>query len=249
MTKSWQIFDGKMRNLKQHLQLMDLALTQAKKVCDSNKDKEKIIAEALTSKTKQYLQLNIPNEAKEINRVVAFSRKKLNEQAFIELYRLFSDYLFNVIRDLSHTAPNKLLQVINTNNDRALSFKELIELGNYNAILEKMAQKVYRILENQRSTPKLLEKILSVTNIHLDDEIQKEALLYLQIRHLIIHNNSKADDDFKNQNDSDTVMIKSDSSISFTYSLTNKAITTVFKLCKMLDDKLIEKGIVAEVGK
>ena len=160
MTKSWQIFDGKMRNLKQHLQLMDLALTQAKKVCDSNKNKDKKIADVLTTNAHQYLQLNIPNEAKEISRVIAFSRKKLNEQAFIELYRLFSDYLLNTIRDLSHLAPNKLLEVINTKNDRTLSFKELIELGNYDAILEKMAQKVYRTLENQRSTPKLLDKIL-----------------------------------------------------------------------------------------
>lgn len=249
MTKSWQIFDGKMRNLKQHLQLMDLALTQAKKVCDSKKIENGTIATALTSNARQYLQLNIPNDAKGINRVVAFSRKKLNEQAFIELYRLFSDYLFNTIRDLSHTAPNKLLQIISTNNDRALSFKELIELGNYNAILEKMAQKVYRTLENQRSTPKLLDKILSITDIHIDNEIKEEALLYLQVRHLIIHNNSKADDDFVNQNGNNIVKIKADRSIPFTYLLTNKAITTVFRLCKILDDKLIEKGIVTEVGK
>lgn len=249
MTKSWQIFDGKMRNLKQHLQLMDLALTQAKKVCDSNKNKDKKIADVLTTNAHQYLQLNIPNEAKEISRVIAFSRKKLNEQAFIELYRLFSDYLLNTIRDLSHLAPNKLLEVINTKNDRTLSFKELIELGNYDAILEKMAQKVYRTLENQRSTPKLLDKILSITDIHIDNEIKEEALLYLQVRHLIIHNNSKADDDFVSQNGNEIVKIKADRSISFTYLLTNKAITTVFRLCKMLDDKLIEKGIVIEVGK
>ena len=249
MTKSWQIFDGKMRNLKQHLQLMDLALTQAKKVCDSKKAENGTIAAALTSNTRQYLQLNIPNNANEINRVVAFSRKKLNEQAVIELYRLFSDYLFNTIRDLSHNTPNKLLEVINAKDDRSLSYKELIELGNYDAILEKMAQKVYRALENQRSTPKLLDKILSITNIDINNEIKKEALLYLQIRHLIIHNNSKADDDFINLNDNDIVRIKADKSISFTYALTNKAITTVFKLCKMLDDKLIEKGIVTEVGK
>lgn len=245
MTKSWQIFDGKMRNLKQHLQLMDLALTHAKRVCDSNKEKKETIAKALTRNPNMHLQLNIPNNSKEINRVIAFSRKKLNEQAFIELYRFFSDYLQNIIRELSHTTPNKLLEVINTNKeDRALSFKELIELGNYNAIMEKMAHKVYRTLENQRNTPKLLDKILSIGNIQIEDQIKKEALLYLQIRHLIIHNNSKADDDFVNQNVNSVVKINSDRSIPFTYSLANKAITTVFKLCKMVDDKLIEQGII-----
>lgn len=31
MSKSWQTFDGKMRNLKQHTQLIDLALTISQK--------------------------------------------------------------------------------------------------------------------------------------------------------------------------------------------------------------------------
>ncbi len=43
MTKSFQIFDGKIRSLKQHLQLIDLSLTLAYKCCNEEKDNGKIL--------------------------------------------------------------------------------------------------------------------------------------------------------------------------------------------------------------
>lgn len=43
MTKSFQIFDGKIRSLKQHLQLIDLSLTLACKCCNKEKDNGKIL--------------------------------------------------------------------------------------------------------------------------------------------------------------------------------------------------------------
>ena len=47
MTKSFQIFDGKIRSLKQHLQLIDLSLTLACKCCNKEKDNGKNIATTL----------------------------------------------------------------------------------------------------------------------------------------------------------------------------------------------------------
>ena len=98
-SKSYQSFDGKTRSLKQHLQLMDLSLTLANKRCSKNKANGKTITETLKSNLASHPQLNIPNQGIDISRTFATSRKKLNEQAIIELYANFSDYLSSVIRE------------------------------------------------------------------------------------------------------------------------------------------------------
>ena len=92
-SKSFQSFDGKIRSLKQHLQLADVVLTNANKVCSKNAGNGKTIADTLSSSLATHAQLNIPNESIDISRTFATSRKKLNEQAIIELYAIFSDYL------------------------------------------------------------------------------------------------------------------------------------------------------------
>jgi hypothetical protein len=77
-----------------------------------------------------------------------------------------------------------------------LQFQELVRLGSFEAISQNMVDAVFRKLENERSTVKLLEKTLSHTEVHLDPAQQEEAILYLEFRHLIIHNQGRADSSF-----------------------------------------------------
>lgn len=75
MTKAFQTFDGKMRSLKQHLQLVDLSLKLAQKCCNTEKDNGKNIATTLKARDGSHLQLNMPNKKADIERTFAFSRK------------------------------------------------------------------------------------------------------------------------------------------------------------------------------
>ena len=197
MTKSFQIFDGKIRSLKQHLQLIDLSLTLACKCCNKEKDNGKNIATTLHAVSGTHLQLNIPNKTTDIKRTFAYSRRKLNEQAIIELYRLFSDYISNIVSELFKNNPYQLFGAITDKNERALFYHEIIQLSSYDAIIEEISKRIYRSFEKQRSTPKLLEKIISTTKVSISNEIKQDALLYLEIRYLIIHNNSNVDEKFK----------------------------------------------------
>ncbi len=246
MTKSFQIFDGKMRSLKQHLQLIDLSLNSAKHTCMSNKDNGLNLAATLKAQKGTHLQLNIPNNSKEINRVIAFSRKKLNEQALVELYRLFSDYISNIVGELFKDNPFHILGAISNKDERTMYYHEIVKLGDYNAVVNEMIKRIFRSFENQRSTQKLLDKIISITKIHIPEEIKKEALLYLEIRHLIIHNNSNVDEKF-NKRDGMNIIQKKNNKIIMNYALANESITSVFKLCKLIDDELVVKGFISSI--
>lgn len=244
-SKSFQSFDGKIRSLKQHLQLADVVLTNANKICSKNAGNGKTIAETLSSSLATHAQLNIPNESIDISRTFATSRKKLNEQAIIELYAIFADYLSSIIRELENTKPQRILNLVPPENSTDLSYADIFSLGSYTQILDEIARRVYRSLESERSTPKLLDRFIKVTKINISNIVKEDSLLYLEIRHLIIHNNSRADSKLQKMNKRKLVSINSrNQCISINYSLSSAAIDKVYLLCSTIDSELLRLKLI-----
>lgn len=154
-SKSFQSFDGKVRSLNQHLQLLDLALTMSNAACAKKKSTVKTMAEALQSDLQSHPQLNIPNLPKDIKRTFTTSRKKANEQALIELYAYFSEYLSSIIRELECNDPKRVISLIPGNGEFALKYVDIFNMSTYDDILDEIAKRVYRSLENEKSTSKL----------------------------------------------------------------------------------------------
>lgn len=192
-TKSWQIFDGKVRELNRYLQLMDNALRIANNLCNQKKKEEISIAKALGSTELRHNQLNVPNRKNDIKRTFVFARNKLNEQALVELYSLFSDYLANVIGELTHVKPTQILSIL-SGTDNSVTFPDIVRFRTYDTILNEMAKRVFRSLEKEQSTKRMLDKVIKTCNLSIDEDLQNEALLYVEIRNLIVHNNTKADE-------------------------------------------------------
>lgn len=244
-SKSFQSFDGKIRSLKQHLQLLDLALTRANKLCTKKKANGKTIAETLSSNLTSHPQLNIPNQSIDIKRTFATSRKKVNEQAIIELYACFSDYLSSVIRELENNRPQQILPLVPSNTGTSLTYSDIFRLATYNNILDEIAKRVYRALEDERSTPKLLKRFIKTAKLNIPINLQEDALTYLEVRHLIIHSNSKADSKFYALNQRNLVKVNaSNQMLTINYPMTSAAIIKVYDLCKALDDELIRRGLL-----
>ena len=146
-TKSWQIFDGKIRTLMQHLQLSDLALTLANNKANSLKDNGKSIGETLGAKTGKHLQLNIPNQPIDIKRTFVTSRNKLNEQALIDLYRIYSDYIRNIVTEVMHKKPQLLIELLKLSGSsskesksekdhHAISCEDILKIGCYDSLID-----------------------------------------------------------------------------------------------------------------
>ena len=245
MSKSLQSFDGKVQSLKMHIQLADIALTKINKECSQHVGNGRTIAETLGRTTARYPQLNGPNETAEIRRVFSTSRIKVSEQAIIELYAYFADYVSGVIRELENTHPTRILGIVPPQCPTDLSYKDILTLGSYAAILNEIAKRVYRNLEDERSTNKLLKKFIKATNLNVAVNIQEDALVYLEIRHLIIHNNSKADDKFNRMNNHGLVNVNNRTKkIAINYALTIAAIDAIGLLCRTIDAELIRLGLI-----
>ena len=244
-SKSWQSFDDRLKMLKQHLQLSDLALTLANKTAVGLAGNGQKIAEVLGGSLETHMQLNIPNEKTDISRTFITSRNKLHEQAIIELYGEFSNYVANVISEIEHKNPKRFLCLLSENSENGIKYKDIISIGNYNALIEEIAKRVFRTLENKRSTKDLLVTFIRNTRITVDNEILEIALAYLEIRHLIIHNNTKADAKFRSMAHHNVVSINQrNQKINLNFIVTNEAINAIFRLCKIIDDEIVEKDLI-----
>ena len=130
--------------------------------------------------------------------------------------------------------------LLSDKKDKVLTYPEIVKLGSYDAIIADMAKRVFRSLERMQSTPDMLYKIISLFQLSIADNLKEETLLYLELRHLIIHNYGKADDKFIARNTDGKVKVKNnDKKITYNYELSNKALNKVFELCKSIDDELI----------
>ena len=242
-SKSLQRFEGKLRSLKQYLQLMDLSLKLSNRFCNEKKDEGITIGEVLGATHNSHRQLNNPNSNREINRTFISARKQLNEQAFVELHCLFSDYIANVISEIANCAPQRLVSILGNKDTRSIKFSEIIVLSSYDAVINEMAKRVYRILENLRSTSEMMKKLIKITGINVDKGLLDEALIYIEVRHLIIHNDSIADEIFV-QKDTNKLVPINRKKLALAYHCTNQATTTIYKLCKIIDEELIKKGLM-----
>lgn len=241
-SKSWQRFEGKIRSLKQYLQLMDLALSISNSRCNSEKGTN-TIADALGASVGSHGQLNIPNKRIDINRTFISARKQLNEQAFVELHCIFSDYIAHVIAEIAHNEPTRLLSILGNDTERTITFADIVRFGDYDSIINEMAKRVFRILENMRSTTDMMQKLCKITKITIDNNLMKESLIYIEVRHLVIHGDSAVDELFK-KNDKNGLIPLKGNKLALRYKVTNKAINTIYELCRKIDNALIEKDIL-----
>lgn len=125
-------------------------------------------------------------------RVFNFSRSRNIEHALISLYRYFSEYMHGILAEIYATNP----LVVVGKAPGSLQYPDIVKLGNYQAVADKMVSNVFRKLEDERSTVKLLDKILDHTGVNPDPNQKDVALMYLEMRHLFVHNHGKADEGF-----------------------------------------------------
>lgn len=247
-TKALQRFNGLIRTLKQNLELLDASLTLANKVCKSKNEQEDLsITKALNSNIERHPQLNHPNKTTDINRTFSTVRIRLNEQTIITLYKCFSDYMTNIIREMIETNNSEnLISLVAGNKADSMTFMDIIRFDDKSSIIEEMARRVYRKLEDERSTTKLLNKVIGATHMSIAEGLKNKALLYLEIRHLIIHNDSKADKDFEKRNNElqSPVKIKPGDKLQLNFELSSQAIACVSELCQKIDEQLITLRLV-----
>lgn len=248
-TTSLQQYRGAIDFLQTHIQLLDASLIQTSKILQGQADQELDINKALNLDIQTYDKLNHPS--KQQNAIIKHSQKKNIEFAILRLFNLFTAYLQSITKEMYSKNPMLVVgkAVVNKNGDDkenlTMSYAEIVRLGNYENLQDQIVLNIFRSIEELRSTSKLLEKILKDTKVNIPKTTIDEALAYLEMRHLFIHNHGMVDAKYaKTYGKKFTPNLKDKKELPTKFEIFAKALTAITKLVTEIDTQLIKNGMV-----
>lgn len=237
-TRSHQVLRARFENLTQHLEVQDAAVRHLSRALKAERDRDRTIAEALPLSGAHYTQLGHPVSHQE--RITSHSRSCSNEYAIIAAYTSVAEYLRSILAEMYVHRP---LLVVAKAGDQSMSFHEIVKAGTFEEVGRQMVDRVFRSLENERSTRKLIDKILAKTGVVLGDAVYDRALCYLEMRHLFIHRAGVADAAFVAEY-GERIALDSKNRLPTTYDVARAAIGAALELCSNIDRGLLSQGIV-----
>jgi hypothetical protein len=239
ISKSLDKLRNRLSMVKAHMDIVDVALISLEKVADNSKSTGKPLFEAL-GLPKSY-EKRIKLKANNYRQITNHAKARNAELVIQVLYTHFTEYLRSILREMYDHKPLEIVDKCKGKDAGSIKFHEIVKLGSYDAICDYMVDQVFRSLENQRSTQVLLEKILDKTDVTPDPSILRPAMMYMEMRHLYVHNSGVIDENFE-RTFSDLLPSKTGTKFNSSIGLSLKAIKAIENLCAEIDQGLIEKG-------
>ncbi len=239
-SKSRQIYRSRISYVAQHLQATDAGLCLLRKEAKKNSNAGKQLNDLLPAKN--YTELNHP--VSEETRIINYSRSMNVEFAIIAIYRHFSEYLLSILAEMYHKKP--MLVISKAGETLSVTYPNIVNAGSYENLVDEMVNKVFRRLEEMKSMPKMLDKILKGTEVSLTNTIKRDAMIYLEMRHLIIHNNSLCDHKYEKEYGVETCLKKGHKLVR-KIETANKAIEAVSRLVEQIDEQLLAKQLLETI--
>ncbi len=163
-------------------------------------------------------------------------------EAFIKnIYEDLVQYFAEILRAAAKNGLdyNRLI------GEHKVSFEanEILSAGSWSNAIDMVAKSVYRKLENERSTKNLINKMNAKLNLGVTQATIDAALPYLEIRHLLVHSEGKADEAFCNT--FPALCNKAGKKIKLDYVLLQNARTAITNMVNEFDQKIVANSVVA----
>ena len=163
-------------------------------------------------------------------------------EAFLKnIYEDLVQYFSEVLKAAAKNGldPNRLI------GEHKVSFEanDVLAAGSWLSVVELVASQVFRKLENERSTKNLITKMNVKLNLGVKQATINAALPFLEVRHLLVHSEGKADAVFCNS--FPTFGVVRGEKIKLDYTLLQKARVAITNLVNEFDQKIISKNVVA----
>lgn len=242
-TIPYQRFRGKIWQLRQAIQMCDATFTSAAIRAVDCQDKDKTIVAVCTDDDGIYEALKnkytyLNHKITETTRVVNHVKAEMYKHAYVSLYIYTSDYIKSLLLLLVKKKP---LAIIGEDVGSTFTYRDIIYYGSYDNLIEEMVSNVYRKMENARDTQKLLTSVIRRVGISVDASLISEAVMYFQVRHLIVHNAGVYDHKFVSMYKEKLEGIEEGGRISTKYDAVSTAMSAVDALCLQIDQRALAK--------
>lgn len=163
--------------------------------------------------------------------------------AFIkELYEDFSEYINTILTGAARVGVKPERFVGRAGIE--LTAVEVLQAGSWEALISNVSNKIFRSLENKRSTKELVQGMSDRIGLNIDKSIFEAAIPYLETRHILVHRDGRPDDQFRTN--FPNVKIRKNGQILVNFDFITNAKKYICDLAEHIDAKVIENGLVKE---
>lgn len=173
--------------------------------------------------------------------VINHLRSTLYSAYIKDIYEEVTDYLRTILEQAAESGFDSG-RIIGEHGFK-IDAKEVLRSGDWESITEMIADSVFQALESERSTLKLLEKIANKLSLNIDKDLINKALPYLEVRHLLVHSDGKASDEFKQKHPKIKL---NNNQVILNYTFISRMRKEVKKLIEAYDKEVINKNLVHE---
>lgn len=235
-SKAYQRFDARITAYDADLELADILTSAFVKRPNS----ETSVCEAVGADFAKYPKLHLRQNTRKSRQIVASHMKSTLYVAFIkDLYEDFSEYLATSLSRAALAGVDAAQFSGEVKLD--LQAREILQTGSWEGVIRLISDKIFRALENERSTIKLINKISARVGLQLEDAVLNEAMPYLDARHILIHRDGKPDDVYTRSYP--TVPV-SNGKLVIGFSFIKDARNHVRALAQHIDDRMQDARLV-----
>jgi hypothetical protein len=224
------------RSFSEDLELSDLLVKQLRSLTDSDQS----ICEALAGQPEMHERLHARRNTAASRGIISNHFRRTIQSAFVkDLHEDFSEYLATSLGRAALTGidPNRYTGEVKID----IKASELLAAGSWEAVVSLISSKIFRALENEKSTRKLIKKISDRVGLDLDDAILDAAMPYLDARHVLVHADGIADETYKNAYPEIDI---NDDKLAINFAFVKSAKIAVQELARHIDGELLDKGLV-----
>lgn len=236
-TKHYQTFTNRLLHLNADLELVDIIDSAMKSgaltTCDEklfdalDEDKHVVLSNRTASAHNRQIAIN-------------HLRQSVYSSYIKDLYEEVTDYLHSALAEAATQAQVDPGRFIGEHRVE-VQVPDVLQAGKLQVLIEDIVAKMFRKLENERSTTSLINKSCSKLGLNVDQAIRDKAIYYLEIRHQLVHADGKADALFK-ANHPD-LAYTSDDYIDLRFKLIKNIREAVEAFIEEFDNQAITAGI------
>lgn len=158
-----------------------------------------------------------------------------------DLYEDVTAYLRSILRCAMENGldPGRLIG----EHEIKLKANRVLSTGNWDTLIGLVSSSVFRLLENERDTKGLLEKMSKKLNMEVDEDKISAALPFLEWRHFLVHADGVADEKFCQAYP--TFRVKPGNRIPLRWARIQTARSAVMALIEEFDMKVVQHGVVS----
>jgi hypothetical protein len=172
--------------------------------------------------------------------VLAHLKKTLYVAYVKDMYEDLAAYLTDVVLCAARSgfSPDQLI------GEHRLSIEanDLLKCGNWDNVLATVAESLFRRLEGMRNTRKLIEALDKKLGLGLDKTIVDAAMPYIELRHLLVHADGVADEEFASKYPQ--FGAKAHDTVSISHKVAGEARAAITALVLHCDERLLAVELV-----